>query len=129
VNEKDNKFYFIAVLVAFVFVCAIGGVAVCGYLRTNRQVSGEPAGAVGINNQITDSLRDGLDRNTEAVEIVEEFRRRNKETDRAIRKLGESVDGSGDLLQVLRKKVTVLEDYFRDTGAIIRRSSYNGGGE
>ena len=126
-NEKNHRFCIVAVIAALFLGCAIGGIAVYGYLQPDRSISGKPETAIGINNKITDGLRDGLDRNTEAVDIVEKIRRRNQETDRLIGELGGLNNGSGDLLQILRKKVTILENYYRDTGRIIGGDYSNGG--
>jgi len=125
VNEKN---YFRVITLIFLAVFVLGGaigavtaIAVYGHLRPDRPAGGEPETAIGINREITDSERRGLDQNREAIRAVEELRTRNQEADRALGELGIINNGSGDLLQVLRKKVEILEDYFRDTGGIIGR--------
>jgi hypothetical protein len=125
-NEKINRFCIVGVLIAFIIGGAVGGIAVYRYLQPYRSISREPTAAIGINNEITDSLRGGYDRNSEAVDIVEKIRGRHQETDRVIGELGGLNNGSGDLLQILRKKIEILENYFRDTGGII--SGYGGSG-
>jgi hypothetical protein len=125
-NEKNDRFCLTAVVVAFLLGGAIGGIAVFGYLRSDRSIDRQSERAIGINREITDSLRGGLDRNSEAVDIVEKIRGRHQETDRVIGELGGINNGSGDLLQILRKKIEILENYFRDTGGII--SGYGGSG-
>jgi len=125
-NEKNNRFNIVAVLLAFILGGAIGGILVYGYLQPSRSVDREPERAIGINREITDSLSRGLDRDREAISAVERIRERKRETDRVIAELGRLDNGSGDILQILRKRIEILESYYRDTGGIICGSG-NGG--
>jgi len=119
-NEKNYFGLVIGfVVIAFILGGAIGGIAVYGYLRPHRPVDRQSEAAIGINREITDGLRERQEDDRRNIAALEEIRRRHEETDSTIRELGQLNNGSGDLLQILRKRIEILEDYYRDTGGII----------